>query len=378
MRIQEGVNAMHISLSRRIALGGTLLVFLLETGCAVIPQKEFNAYRAAFAEVNSATEQLLVEYGAAQRVEVKHKAGNTPVATQSAPYPPTVNLSLSTSNTLNADPVDVRRQGLEVVANFNDVLVVLAEGKSIQEVRSNVDTLIGGLNNLSELLGVAKAIPYAGQIVSLVSTVVVKLEEANNRRQFIAAVREGEPIIRDILSLFAQDAETIYKIRAAQADRNWTEHQDVVATLVRQMRKVSKDHTTPTGNRAKKLADIEKKVRAVLDRAGLQNNSEKLPTDGNSRFGELTLSQLEQTLAQAEDAARKYEAVLEEQNALYKLVVSYGGLLAQTNSSLIAVRAALDSPPDIRAQANNLVAFVFAVKRNWEALNDARRAAAGS
>lgn len=369
---------MHISLSRRIALGGTLLVFLLETGCAVIPQKEFNAYRAAFAEVNSATEQLLVEYGAAQRVEVKHKAGNTPVATQSAPYPPTVNLSLSTSNTLNADPVDVRRQGLEVVANFNDVLVVLAEGKSIQEVRSNVDTLIGGLNNLSELLGVAKAIPYAGQIVSLVSTVVVKLEEANNRRQFIAAVREGEPIIRDILSLFAQDAETIYKIRAAQADRNWTEHQDVVATLVRQMRKVSKDHTTPTGNRAKKLADIEKKVRAVLDRAGLQNNSEKLPTDGNSRFGELTLSQLEQTLAQAEDAARKYEAVLEEQNALYKLVVSYGGLLAQTNSSLIAVRAALDSPPDIRAQANNLVAFVFAVKRNWEALNDARRAAAGS
>jgi hypothetical protein len=370
---------MYPPLLRLPALGAISLLLLLGSGCTSVPQKEFNSYRDAFSEVMSETEKLLVEYDAAKRSEAKRKAVKAPAVTGGARFPASVNLSLSGTNTLTTDPVDVRRQALEVVSEFNDVLILLAEGKSVEEVRSGVDALIGSYGKLSELLGVANTIPYAGPIAALASTVIAKLEQANNHRQFEVALREGEPIIRDILSLFAKDAETIYGIRAAQADRIWTREQRTVATLVRQMRSVAGEHAAPDNPAdAKKLTKIEEGVRKILDRAGLQKNTEKLKTNGQRPFGKLMLSQLEQTLVQAEQAAGKYEAVIREQQALYELMASYGVLLSQTNYSLVAVRASLDSPPDIYAQANSLIAIVFAVKRDWEALTDARRATAGS
>ena len=370
---------MHAQLLRRAAFGAISLAFLLGAGCTSVPQKEFNSYRAAFTEVKSTTEQLLVEYDSAKRSEAKHKKGKKPVVAETVRFPTAVSLSLSGPNTLTADPVDVRRQALKVVSDFNDVLILLAEGKSVEEVRSGVDSLIGGYGKLSELLGAAKGIPYAEPIAALASVVIAKLEEANNHRQFVAALREGEPIVRDILSVFAKDAETIYSIRATQADRIWTMEQDTVATLIRRMSSVSEEHAAPsTEADAKKLISIEKSVRETLNRVGLKKNPAMLTTNGQRAFGAVTLSQLEQTLAQATEAAGKYEAIIEEQQALYALMVSYGGLLTQTNYSLVAVRAALDSPPDIYAQANSLIAFVFTVKRNWEAVNDARRATAGS
>lgn len=121
---------------------------------------------------------------------------------------------------------------------------------------------------------------------------------------------------------------------------------------------------------------IEKKVRNVLNRAGLKENSEKLPTEGNRTFSEITFSQLEQTLVQAKSEADKYEEVIKAQAAFYKVIVSYEQLLAKTKSALITVRLALDAPVDIRQQANELIAFAFAVKRDWEAFNTSRHAAA--
>ena len=81
-------------------------------------------------------------------------------------------------------------------------------------------------------------------------------------------------------------------------------------------------------------------------------------------------------MVQAEAEADKYQAVIRAQNALLELIVSYGRLLSKTNDALTIVRAAIDDPPDIRQQALEFVSFAFAVKRDWEALDAARRAAA--
>ena len=144
------------------------------------------------------------------------------------------------------------------------------------------------------------------------------------------------------------------------------------------MRNVAKEHTKPKGSQLEKLVAIEKEVRNVLDLAGLKDNSEKLSTEGNQSFNELTMSQLEQTLLQANAEAEKYGEVIRAQAAFYEVIVSYGRLLTQTKSTLTTVRLSLDSPVDIRQQANELIAFVFAVKRDWEALDTARRAAASN
>ena len=219
---------------------------------------------------------------------------------------------------------------------------------------------------------------HAGAITSLISTVVDLLEKANNRRQFVEALDAGAPLIHGILQLFADDAEDLYGIRAKQADAKRIAIQDAIATAVRQMRTVASEYATPGGNLMTKLSTIEDRTRETLNRAGLPDNSEKMPTPGMTPFTELIVSQFEQTLVQAEAEANKYQAVIEEQQAFEQLIVSYGQMLRQTAATLDIVRATLDKPVDIHAQARELISFAFAVKRDWEALQAARIAAAGS
>ena len=364
-------------LFRYVTIAAMFLGAVIGAGCASVPQREFKSYSDAFSEAKGVTEQLLLEYEAARRAEDERSSSKPTAGQLSPPYPASVTVTFEVENVSLTDHVGARREALEVVSRFNSVLISLAEGKKPEEVKSTTDSFIDGLSNVAQLVGANLPIPYAGQIGSLISTVITKLEEAQNRQQFVAALREAEPIIQGILLLFAKDAQDIYQIRARQTDRLWTDRQDKVATLVRQMRNVAKEHAKPEGDLAGKLADIEKQVRNVLDRVGLKDNSEKLPTVGNRTFVELTLSQLEQTLVQAEAEADKYEGVIKAQIAFHKLIVSYGRLLAQTKSTLTTVRIALDAPVDIRQQANELLIFVFAVKRDWEALEAARRGQAG-
>lgn len=357
---------------------GVIFVTVFGFGCASVPQREFKSYSDAFAEIKSVTEQLLLEYDVAKRAEAKSRSAEVSPSKLSPPYPSEVNLTHMVHGKSFKDPVNARRDALKVVTGFNSVLISLAEGKKSEEVKSVTDSLIENLNNFAILISEDFNIPYAGQVGAIISTVVTKLEEAENRKQFIAALREAEPIIQNILDLFAKDAQDIYKIKARQTDRLWTDHQDKVATLVRQMKKVAKDHSKPAGAQVDKLLEIENNVRTVYDRVGLNENSEKLSTTGNKPLDELTISQLEQTLVQADSEADKYEGVIKAQVAFHKLIISYGQLLAQTNSALTTVRLALDGPVDIRQQANELIFFVFEVKRDWEALNDARRSASSN
>jgi hypothetical protein len=348
------------------------LVVVFGCGCAIVPQREFKAYSNAFTEAKGVTEKLLLEYDEAKRVEAeaRSKPANIDLI---HPYPSNVTLSVGSNTPALADPVASRREALELVSGFNAVLLSLAEGKKLEEVRSVTDSFLENLTGVAMLFNDQFSIPYVGQIGALISTVITKLQEAENRYQFAVALKESEPIIQGILFLFSKDAEDIYLIRARQADRQWSEAQDRVATLVRQMKDVAKEHAAPEGNYGKKLAAVEKDVRSLLDRVGLKENKETLPTTGQSVFNELTLSQLDQTLLQAKSEAERYEIVIKQQVAFHKLIVSYGDLLEKTRSSLKAVRLALDAPPDIRQQSKELLSFAFRVKRDWEAFDAARR-----
>jgi hypothetical protein len=353
-----------------------LVVFVLVSGggCVTVPQREFKSYSDAFTETKGVTERLLLEYDEVRRVETE--ARSKPATTDlKPPYPTEVTLMVGASDKAShdPDPVTARREALEVVSGFNAVLVSLAEGKKPEEVRSITDSLLQDLTSVAKLFSDDFSIPYVGQISALVATVVTKLQEAQNRSEFVAALKEAEPIVQGILLLFAKDAESIYLVKAKQADRQWSDAQDRVAILVRQMKAVAKQHAPPGPAYGQKLAAIEREVRSLLDRAGLKDNSEALATTGRMAFDELVLSQLEQTLVQAKSETDRYEAVIKQQIAFHKLVSSYGQLLETTRISLKAVRFALDAPPDISQQSRELLSSVFEVKRDWEALNAARR-----
>lgn len=357
----------------KLVLLWTLLFF--SYGCVSVPQKEFKSYTDVFAETKAVTEQFLLEYDQAKRIETEAKSAKPPKINKSSPYPADLKIIVMAQNRTSVDAVGARREALEVVSSFNAILISLAEGKKPEEIKSITDSFLEDLNGVANLFGDQFAIPYVGQIGSLISTVVTKLQEAQNRQQFVAALKEAEPIIQGIVLLFAKDAEDIYQIRAKQADRQWTDSQDKVATLVRQIKNVAKGYATPGGSYTPRLVKIEKEVRNVLDRVGLKENSEALSMTGPAIFEELTLSQFDQTLVQANLEADRYEIAIKQQVAFHKLIVSYGELLGKTTTSLTAVRLALDAPSDIRQQSKELFSFVFTVKRNWEELDSVRRTA---
>lgn len=361
---------------------GTMAVAVLSLlfftgGCAEIPKQEFKSYTSAFDEVKENTDRFLVDMAEAKTIAdaAKPKKEDTSAAPSPAPFPLTLTLS---SASVPDDPIEHRRAALEVVMRFNTALTNLAEGRSPEEVKSSVQSLAEGLKNLSGLVGAS--IPALGPFVPLISTVVGELEKAANREQFKNALRAGEPVIDGILQLFAKDAQDVYAIRALDAIRRSGRAKRKLTSLVRQMRSVAAEHDKPADdNVVKKLDKLEERIAAALNTVGAAGNSSKLETTvGGKKFDTIALSQLEQTLDQVEKEAANYQAVVAEQQAYNKLMVSYGELLTQANAALRNVRTALDRPADIRAQAMSLISFAFAVKRDWETLQTARRAASGT
>jgi len=346
-----------------------LFCLLLGSGCVAVPYQEFKTYDQAFTETKAATEKLLIEYDAAnQRVEKKsidQKSG-------SSPYPGHVDLS-PVINPLKANnPVTARYDALKMVGTYNTLLITLAEGKSPAEVKTVADSLISSTNQFASLLGTTDFIPYAAPIGKLVATLVQKLEEAQNRKQFIAALKEGEPIVQKILDLFAEDAQDIYELKAIEADRELFKFTKKVTDFNRQIKQVALEYKKPSGEMPEKIQVIEKKLGVIYNRVKSKNSSD-LKFSGAKILDNLVISQFEQTLVQAESAASGYEKIVSEQQAFYELIMSYGGLLGKTKSTLTIVRLAMDQPVNINDQAKELFDFVFQVKRDWDALDQARR-----
>ncbi|WP_320040846.1 hypothetical protein [uncultured Desulfobacter sp.] len=360
----------------RIVSGIICLSVLTGAGCIAVPYQEFKTYDQAFTETKTATEKFLLEYDT--ELEERNKAQEkTKSAGDGTPFPATVNLAPVMNPSKATTPLTARYDALSIVSDFNTVLITLAEGKSSKEVQTVADSLISSLNKFGTLIGETELIPYAAPVGKLVSTLIQKLNEAQNRKQFIAALTAGEPVVQAILDLFAQDAQDIYKVKALKATGKCSDYQDKAAAFNRQIKSLSRDYKIPSDNKTiTRIKKVEAEMQKIYTRTGLKNKA-VLDPQGKKPFGDLVFSQFEQTLVQAGDAATGYETVIKEQQAFYELSISYGRLLGKTKTALTTVRLALDKPADIHQQATDLIAFVFEVKRDWNALEKARQSGSG-
>jgi hypothetical protein len=358
--------------ARRAALCLTLFA----GACTSVPETEFTAYTQAFDAAKQSTEQILVAMDGARATAETIERGRQPAAAPAGPFP--ISISLTNTASIPEDQTAKRRRALETVSHFNAVLVELAAGRKPEEIRSSVDSLISGLKDVASLAGFA--VPVPGGAGALIATVVEQLEKASNRQQFADALREAAPLIDAIFANLAKDAEDVYEIMARSAKKDVDRTLDQITDGYVQLRMVAAEHRAPTGTIGEGYAKFTTALGAALKQAGLDDPTKfttRLPTAGSKDFDAMMLSQLEQTLAQLQAAADAYSAIVAKQQAFYRLVVAYGALLAKTRETLQAVRLALDRPPDIRAQATELLAFAFDVKRKLQAVRDAQAAIGG-
>ena len=259
---------------------------------------------------------------------------------------------------------------LEVIVRYNSVLMALAEGKKQEEIKSSISSLSKGLSTVAKVSSNV-SLPFTAA-TPLISTIVSKLQDAQNKAQFEAAIREASPIINEILDLFRKDAEDVYKILAENAYQRVSGFKDRIFDRKIHMDSVAIEHEEPKIELLTEFNRIKTDLRNILDTVGFNDMASDLPTTGNNPFDGNTLDQLKSSLALAETTRDQYNAVVTEQNALYELMESYGQLLLKTSDSLKTLGMALDRPAEFSSQASELVMVVFQVKRDIDAYTRAR------
>lgn len=350
------------------------LTVIFGTGCAAVPTTEFKAYTEAVDAVNQESEKFLVDLANSRALISDSDAGTSGNASQNAPSSP-FPLNASNPDTKGVSPsaAEARRRALDVVTKYNTTLAELAAGRSPEQVKSGVKSLITSLNTLKTTIGIGAGtlIPFGSQIGNLLGTVIQKLDEANNRQQFIDAMRLGAPIISQIFVIFTQDADDLYAARASASFKNLGAVRDKAIPMVIQMRNVAMTSPAPTGTNEKERFDkVKSELESLAPRIGIKGAVLVSGTTGT--YSEIMLSQLEQTLVDVQSQAEKYKSIIDAQQAYYKWIQSYKALIAKANASLAAVVTALDKPVDLNVLAADMVGFVFQVKTDYEAFVAAR------
>lgn len=340
--------------------------------CDSVPKAEFKTYADAFDEVKQASEQYLTEYALAKAERAKTAPG---AAEPASDYPTPQELRQRVVDRGPDSDIRERRRALEAVVRYNGVMLALAEGKSAQEVASGIGSLIAAVQSVGALIG-AGVPGLPGSAVALASRFLAELQKADNRAQFVEALKVGEPLIQGILALLKEDAIDIYTIRFGSGEQQIGNRLTTIRRMIAQMTSVTAEFAPPSGTFRDGFARFDAQLATTLKDAGIAGKIEWPSRSGGSppAFSALVLTQLQQTTGQIEGEVGKIGAVRNELKAFANLTTSYMKMIDGARASLAIVRTALDRPPDIRAQALQLVEFAFAVKHDFEALQAARAA----
>ncbi len=169
-----------------------LLIFFLTFGCMHTPTQELTQYRNAFSQVQVVSEEILIDFSDAKERAEKREAIKK---TQSSG--PAILFSTELTDDVE-DAIDVRRNALRVIDKYNNVLVTLAEGKSVETVQSAAGGLMNAIDSFITATA-GSAVPGLSAVVDSAKLLFGYLEKARLRGEFEKAVRDGAPVVHKIL-----------------------------------------------------------------------------------------------------------------------------------------------------------------------------------
>jgi len=197
------------------ALFLVVLVAGVLSGCAEIPQQQFQVYLSAFGKARGAAEEVLADYSAAEKQLAELEAKVTPTPENSLPYP--IRYEPATGEQGQLDAVAVRFLALEAVSNYNDALAQLASGQSVDAAQSSIGKFAGVVGQIAVLGGAS--LPNICPAIQALQTLVGVIEKARLAGEFRKAVRDGAPVVAQIFDVLREDTRDHYGLRFALANR---------------------------------------------------------------------------------------------------------------------------------------------------------------
>jgi len=252
-----------------------LLCCAVVAGCAQIPVAQFTAYTQAFDAARPAAEAVLADYSSAKeeldQLEAERAAEQaaTPVVAM-APY--STGYEAPSNGLDSPDDVTIRFLALQAITDYNAALGQLVGGASVEVQSQSIDGFVGAVSQLATLGGVA--LPAIGPAVAALQTVAAEIEKARLAGEFQDAVRDGAPVVAQMVDILKQDTESHYGLRFALANEEWTlldadlkvlEAQDDGSGVVTAAIEDHKARLADNESRMEKLKDVLDAYNALLD-----------------------------------------------------------------------------------------------------------------
>lgn len=344
----------------RTFVGSVMLCTL--GACTVIPQADLKTYRDAFAQSNTAAQEVLLDYSQAAEETTKRRAqASAGAAVASAvdaarePFPATFT---SPGTDARVDPVTVRIKAMEAIGRFNDLLATLAEGKSVAQVQGSVNQLLGVVGNLVAIT------PGVGP---LVNNLAGALEKARTQVEFKRAVQEGQPVIGKILMVLEGEAGDYYEVRKALTLSDLTVIKGRITGRVGVI--VNKVERSPAG--ALSWTVTEQALSAELAKIGGLGGRTSIPLVAKCKSGAglqcaaLAPDDISDTLTALRQDVAAYQQGGEKLRIYHHLLMNYVRLLEATRLAAAALKREVEKPADIAAQFDDIFSTVLALRKDW-------------
>ena len=353
------------------------VLLLLTTGlvgCTQIPVSELAEYREAFGQFRQVSDELLLDYDLLVKTadEVQNR-GATPDAARPRPYPIAFKDFKGDQSEQPADLIEIRRQSLEVVARYNDVLVRLAEGKSVEEVQSSAESLVRGLGKLAEIASGAP-VPGLGAFVGLVRTLTEQVEKARLRAEFAKAVRDGAPVIDQMLDLFMGDVADHYRLKAVVAEQQRLLILNDTTRLLAMVLGLA-EHADLTGmtNEINEIVgpmggELVEYPYRIEQPAAADPPTDRAAERARGQAAAQASGQAAAAMVELKELAVGYQDNVESVQAFGRALVQYQTLTQQLKRSLTALREAIDQRRDLSAIAGDMKMIAFSIRRDLKAL----------
>jgi hypothetical protein len=330
---------------------------LLCTACASVPQTELKAYRDAFAQSKLAIGEIILDYGQArdeqaQKLAARQHIGPAVMINASFPRafaPPAPEV---------LDHATVMGKTIEAIERYNDLLVSLAEGKSVTQLQGSAQqfvVVLGSLTNLTAGVG------------PLIVDVLGELEKARSHEEFKKAVLAGRPVIDKMLDLLIANAADYYALRASLAGSETDAMKGQMAVRLGAMEKrVALNPSAPDT-----WAATSRIVNATLtDVGGLSARKNGVQLEGKCLIGKaapcasLNPTDLTDSVLSLQQDALRYQRAVEKMNTYFSLIQNYVRLLQLNKQALADLSSAIDRPQALVPQFQGLYATAMLIRKD--------------